>query len=145
MRSFVILFAALAAVTVLTPRAAEAQGFQVVAHASVPGTEISKSELSRVFQKRSNRIQGTAVVPVDLGRDSAVRESFSQAVHGRSASAIESFWQQQVFSGREVPPDQKANDAAVLSFVASTPGGIGYVSSGASVSGGVKVLRITDG
>ncbi len=145
MRTCMFLLAVLVTAPFFGPGAVEAQGFQVVAHSSVPVSEITKSELSRVFQKRSNRIQGTAVVPVDLGRDSAVRESFSQAVHGRSASAIESFWQQQVFSGREVPPDQMASDAAVLAFVNSTPGAIGYVSSGASVSGGAKVLRITDG
>jgi hypothetical protein len=32
------------------------------------------------------------------------REGFSKEVHGRSVTAIKSFWNQQIFAGRQVPP-----------------------------------------
>ena len=52
-----------------------------------------------------------------------------------------SFWQQQIFAGKDVPPDTKASDADVIAFVSATPGAIGYVSAGAAVAG-VKVVKV---
>ena len=56
-------------------------------------------------------------------------------------SAIESYWRQQIYSGRGVPPPVKATDADVVAFVAANPGGIGYVSAAADTAG-VKVVEI---
>ena len=44
-------------------------------------------------------------------------------------------------SGKEVPPATKASDDDVIAFVKATPGGIGYVSAGASTAG-VKVIDV---
>ena len=60
---------------------------------------------------------------------------------GRSAKQIESFWQQQIFSGKDVPPEQKASDAEVIAWVKANPGAIGYVSAGSAVSG-VTVVKV---
>ncbi|NJD19259.1 MAG: phosphate ABC transporter substrate-binding protein [Gemmatimonadetes bacterium] len=120
----------------------QAQEFQVVVNPSSGTSEISAAELSKIFQKKSTKLpSGEAAKPVDLGKDSGVREAFSKSVHGRSTAQIESYWQQQIFAGKDVPPDQKASDTDVLAFVASTPGAIGYVSAGAGASG-VKVVKV---
>ncbi len=139
-----IIFA-LAAVGVLTgSHRLEAQEFQVVVHAGAGLTEISRDDLSRIFQKKSGRLpSGENANPVDRGDDAAVREAFSQAVHGRSAQQIAAYWQQQVFSGKDFPPQQKDSDQEVLAYVASTTGAIGYVAAGASVGAGVKVVRVS--
>lgn len=136
------LFAlALAVVALVAARPASAQ-FQVVAHADAGVTEISSDDLSKIFQKKSREFPGgVAAVPVDLEPGSAVREAFSDAVHGRGVSAIEAYWQQQIFSGRDVPPEAFASDGQVLDFVASNAGAIGYVSAGASLPSGV--VRVT--
>ena len=68
-------------------------------------------------------------------------EGFSKSIHGKTAAAVKSYWNQQIFSGREVPPVEKKSDAEVLSFVRSTPGAIGYVSDTASTDG-VRVVTI---
>lgn len=139
-RIVIVLAAALA----LTGAAdAAAQEFKVVVHASVGADQISAGDLSKIFQKKaSNLPSGEAARPVDQGKDAVVREAFSKAIHGRSASQIESWWQQQIFSGKDVPPEQKSSDAEILAWVGSTPGAIGYVSAAASVGSGVKVVRV---
>ena len=68
-----------------------------------------------------------------------MRVAFSTAVIGRSVGAVEQYWQQQLFSGREVPPVTKASDDDLLALVKATPGAIGYVSAGASIPSGFKV------
>jgi ABC-type phosphate transport system substrate-binding protein len=136
---FGVLLLALAAFA----RPATAQDFKVVVNAAAGVSSVSNSQLSDIFQKKARSLpDGTAAVPVDQPASSPVREAFSQAVHGRGASAIEAWWQQQIFAGKDVPPETKDSDAAVLSFVASTPGAIGYVSAGASLPGGVKEVPV---
>ena len=133
----------LALVAVAGARPAEAQ-FVVVVNAQASVEEVSSKDLSKIFQKKSRRLpDGTDAVPVDLDKSSSVREAFSQAVHGRGVNAIEAFWQQQIFAGKDVPPEALANDAAVLDFVGSTPGAIGYVSEGAALPASVKVVAVS--
>jgi ABC-type phosphate transport system substrate-binding protein len=123
---------------------AEAQGYVVVVNAANPVTSIKKDRANGLFLKRITRWEnGSPVVPVNLDRTSATREAFSRAVHGKSVSAIESNWQQQIFAGREAPPAQRNGDADVLAFVRANPGAIGYVSENASLGADVKAVPIT--
>ena len=137
---------ALAAIGFLTgSQRLEAQEFQVVVHADAGLTEISKNDLSRLFQKKANKLpSGESANPVDQGDGAAVREAFSQAVHGKSAQQIAAYWQQQIFSGKDFPPEQKASDEEVLAYVASTPGAVGYVAAGASLGAGVKAVPVSE-
>ena len=138
-----IVIAFLAVLALLGAQEAQAQDFQVVVNAAAGTDEISTGDLSKIFQKKAGKLpSGESASPVDQDKDAAVRESFSQAVHGRSANQIESFWQQQIFSGKDVPPEKKGSDAEVLDFVRSNPGAIGYVSGSASLGAGVKVIRV---
>lgn len=135
------IFIAVAALAVMAAKG-EAQGYQVIAHPAAGVSEISAAELSKVFLKKSSKLpSGEAAKPVDLPPASKVRDAFSKDVHGRGASQVESYWQQQIFAGKDVPPDTKASDADVVAFVSSTPGAIGYVAAGAAVAG-VKVVKV---
>ena len=142
MKRIVFLFLALA----LLPfgKEAAAQEFQVVVNAANGVSSISKDELSKIFLKKSSKWAGGAdAVAVDLRAGDAAREAFSQAVHGRGASAIASYWQQQIFAGKDVPPEEKGSAADVLAFVASNPGAVGYVPAGTDLGSGVKVISVS--
>ena len=123
----------------------EAQDFQVVVHAGAGMTEISRGELSRIFKKKAGKLpSGENATPIDHVDGAAVREAFSQSVHGRSADKIAAQWLQQIFAGKAYPPEQLASDAEVLAYVASTPGAVGYVSINTDVGSGVKVVRLLE-
>jgi hypothetical protein len=70
-----------------------------------------------------------------------VRGLFSETVLARHVAAVRSYWQQQIFSGRDVPPVEKKNDAEVLEYVRTNRGAVGYVSE-ASPASGVKVVEV---
>jgi ABC-type phosphate transport system substrate-binding protein len=126
------------------PAIAAGQGFKVVVNEANPADSISKGELSRVFMKQSDTwTGGQPVMPVDQTATSSTRNGFSKVVFARNASAIKSHWQRQIFSGRGVPPPEKASDDEVLAFVRANPGAIGYVSSDIDIGPGVKVLDIS--
>lgn len=135
---------ALAAALVLAAgRTAQAQDYVVVVNAANPAASVSKSEASNLFLKKAAKwSHGAAAQPVDLPKSSAVRDAFSRAVLGRPASAIVSFWQQQIFSGKDVPPAEKGSDADVLAFVRANPGAIGYVAADAALGAGVKSISV---
>ena len=123
-------------------RTAEAQDFKVIVNSANSTSDLPASVAAKIFLKETAKFpNGTGATPVDLGKGSATRAAFSKAVIGRAVSAVESHWQQQIFSGKEVPPATKASDDDVIAFVKATPGGIGYVSAGASTAG-VKVIDV---
>ena len=136
------IFLVFALAALLAPAMSHAQDYQVVVNSANPTDILTKDQLGKMFLKKIVKWDtGTPIVPVDQTATSAVRASFNKAVHAKPASAIASYWQQQIFAGRDVPPAEKAGDAAVLAFVKANPGAIGYVSAGGSTDG-VKVLSI---
>ena len=131
------------ALVLLLPAAAAraAEGFQVVVNAANPISSVPKDQLSRIFMKKTQKWEnGQAIAPVDLDQASPVRAAFSKTVHGKPVSAVASYWQQQIFAGRDVPPAEKASDTAVIAFVKANAGAVGYVSGNAPPE--VKVLAV---
>ena len=121
---------------------ASAAGFKVIVNSSNSSAKISKTDLNAVFLKKMVKwSDGTPAAPVNQAKKSPVRDSFTTAVHGKSVAAVDSYWQQQIFSGRDVPPAEKASDAEVLAFVKANAGAVGYVSDGAPTAG-VKVVSV---
>jgi ABC-type phosphate transport system substrate-binding protein len=125
--------------------AAQNLGFVVVIHAGNPTATLSRQEISRMFLKQRARWDhGERVRPVDLTETKSVREQFSLAIFRRRTIDIEDHWKSQVFSGRDVPPTEKASEPEVLDYVAANPGAIGYVSPGTALPPGVKAIEIVD-
>jgi ABC-type phosphate transport system substrate-binding protein len=142
-KPFGILALLLASATLLSAQGGT--GFRLIVNAAHPGTPLRRSEVSDIFLKKTTRWgHGVAVAPVDQSATSQIRAAFSKDVHGRSVDAVQNYWQQQIFSGRDAPPRVKTSDAEVMAFVQSNPGGIGYVSDTASLIDGVKLLTVTD-
>ena len=136
-----LVFAALLA-TAGAATAAGPAGFKIVVHKENPARGLPKAKIALMFMKMATKWEsGAAVDPVDLPAASATRGAFSQAVHNRDVDAIKTAWQRAVFAGRGEPPVEKATDEEVIAFVASHPGGIGYVSEKAATDK-VKTLDV---
>lgn len=138
MRTALALLAALALCAAL-PAAGE--DFKVVVNRDNPVGELTARELSRLFLKKTLRWpEGRPVLPVEPATP-ALQGKFAQAIHAKTLNAVKSYWNQVIFSGRDVPPLEKAGDAEVLAVVRADPGAVGYVSAGADTSG-VKVVLV---
>ena len=57
-----------------------------------------------------------------------LRHSFSQSILGQAPEAMEDYWREMYFHG-VLPPHVLASEEAVILFVSSTPGAIGYISA----------------
>jgi ABC-type phosphate transport system substrate-binding protein len=116
--------------------------YRVIVHPRNPLASVERSFLADAFLKKTTRWgDGESIQPVDLVADSAARRKFSEDVLHRSISAVKSYWQQQIFSGRDIPPPELDSDVAVRDYVLKHRGAIGYLSGSADVSG-VKVIAV---
>jgi ABC-type phosphate transport system substrate-binding protein len=121
------------------PRAPE---YVVIVNAANPASSADRKFLSDAFLKKTTRWRdGQLIRPVDQNADSAVRRRFSEEVLERSVTAVRSYWQQVIFSGRDVPPPELSGDGTVLEYVKNHAGAVGYVSGGASTAG-AKVVSV---
>jgi ABC-type phosphate transport system substrate-binding protein len=124
---------------------AQTDSFKIIVHASNPVTSMTRDEISKLFLKKEVRWgHGFRVTPVDQVLDSPTGAAFAMAVHGKDAKEIKAYWIKVVFSGLGTPPMELRSDEEVLDFVRHNVGGIGYVSSGAAIGEGVKVLSMSD-
>jgi ABC-type phosphate transport system substrate-binding protein len=105
----------------------------IIAHPDTPSTKISRERLQSVYLKRVRAwSDGTTVRPVDLA-DRTIRDRFAQAILGKSPAQLRSYWTQQIFSGKAVPPEVLKSSEAVVAFVVANPGAIAYVPANTPV------------
>jgi ABC-type phosphate transport system substrate-binding protein len=138
MKKLMFVFLALAASSILAARA-QAQAI-VIANPSVKVAEVSKSELKDVFTGGSSSLGGSKVTRVLL-KGGAANDEFLSAYVGKSDSAFMASWRSLVFSGQASMPKTVDSEAAMVAFVAQTPGAVGYVGKAAAHEG-VKVLEV---
>lgn len=128
-----------------TPVPGREPPFVLVVNAANPATALPREYVGRLFLKKIRRWpDGTPVLVADLPPEADVRGAFSQRVLARSVGTVRAYWQQRIFSGRDVPPPEKASEAEVLDFVRAHPGAIGYVSPGAALPRGVRALELAE-
>lgn len=118
-------------------------GFVVVVHEENPVASLPRAQVARLFLRKVRRWpDGAAVLPVDLAPDAPARAAFSGIVMGKSVASVRAYWQARIFSGRDVPPPEKASEADALAHVRAEPAAVGYVSDDAVLPPGVRVLHV---
>jgi len=136
-RAFAIVLLLLSAAA-----AAHAAEFKVIVNRSVKSDALTRQQIADLFLKKTTRwADGSAAAPVDLPDTSTAREAFSKDVLGKPASAVKSYWNKQIFSGRDLPPLEKKTDAEVTAYVRETPGAIGYVAD-TTATEGVRTVAV---
>lgn len=112
----------------------------VIANPGVGASEVSKSDLRDVFTGAASEVKGSHVTPVLL-RAGAANDAFLSEYIGKADGAFRAGWRSLVFSGQASMPKTIDSEAAMVDYVAHTPGAIGYVTSAAPHEG-VKVLAV---
>lgn len=122
--------------------ASDAAEVKLIIHPSNSARAVDKSFLSDAFLKKVTRWpSGETIRPLDQRSDTAVRRSFTRRFLKRTVAAVRSYWQQRIFSGRDVPPPELDSDESVIAYVERTPGAVGYVTSGAKL-GSSRELQV---
>ena len=89
---------------------------------------MTRSEVTNIFFGRYRQFfNGLEAQPVDLVDTHPDRARFYNGLVGKNLSDVNAYWSRQVFSGRMQPPLKLATPEDVLKWVASHPGGIGFI------------------
>lgn len=127
---------------VVTFVASPADTLRVIAHPKTPATKVDRKFVTDAFLKKRTRWNDDLLIrPVDLAAGSSVRRRFSEDILGRTIEAVRRYWNQQVFSGRGVPPPQVDSETAVVEYVLAHPGAIGYVTDATDIRGAKIILE----
>lgn len=118
------------------------QPFAVIVGPGVSERRLSTEEIALIYRRKQNFwADGKRIHPVNLPPSHPSRRSFSLSVLGLQPEALEEYWREMYFHGI-LPPHVLASEKAVLLFVGSTPGAIGYVSSCLPETGVRVVLTV---
>jgi ABC-type phosphate transport system substrate-binding protein len=118
--------------------------FAVIAAPGVSEHRLSPESVSLMFRRKQTYWEnGTRIQPVNLPPAHPLRREFSQTILGRLPEDLEDYWREMYFHG-VLPPHVLASEEAVVLFVSSTPGAIGYVSGCVPERGVNVVLMVGD-
>lgn len=99
----------------------------VIMAAQDPHPALSEAQVSSIFRRKMLIDEsGIPYVPVNLPATNPLRRIFSLALFKQTPEEMEAFWNEQYFQGTS-PPFVLASTTAMLRFVATTTGAIGYV------------------
>ena len=119
-------------------------GFRVIVHPKNPIKDSARQFIADAFLKKVTLWpDDSAIRPVDLRPNSTTRIDFTRDVLRRSIQAVRAYWQQRIFSGRGCPPVELESEEAVVTYVLSHPGAIGYISETVDPRG-AKALPLSD-
>ncbi len=117
-----------------------AEGLLVIASPQVSVDSVTNEELAAIYlTQKKTWPGGLSVVPVNREAASRVRERFSLTVLEHTPREMADYWNRLRFQGK-LPPLVQTSDQAVLGFVRSVPGAVGYIEVGQATTG-VKILK----
>jgi len=99
----------------------------VVTGLQVEVKDMSMKRVENIFLKKTlvNQ-QGIRWIPLNLNPDHPLRQAFSQTLFKQRPEDMEAYWNDQYFQGI-TPPYVVSSEEAMLRFITSTLGAIGYI------------------
>jgi ABC-type phosphate transport system substrate-binding protein len=120
----------------------------VIVNSANPVDNLSVNDLKKLFlSDRSRWDTGKAIAPVMVAAGAPERTAFLKIVCGMNDADFSKYFMQAAFTGKSAtPPKEVSSSSAVKSFVASSPGAIGFVKAadfhGDGSDGGVKSVKV---
>jgi len=107
---------------------ARAQDIVLVANKSVQVSALNDADLRAIFTGEKTRFaDGSRALPVTL-KGGAAHEVFLRKHLGETPDEFRAQWRKAVFTGQGAMPKTFDSEAALIQYVATTPGALGYVS-----------------
>lgn len=131
---FLLLLSTIAALA--QDGAAPPPAFRLIVHPQSSVTSLDRRFVEDAFLKKVKTWPtGEVIRPVDLEPESVTRRRFTEQVLRRPLAAVRAYWQQRIFSGRDVPPPELDSDQQVIDYVMKYPGAVGYVAGTTALNG----------
>ena len=91
----------------------QAENIAVVVSKELNVTELSKSQIKRLFLSKTNHINNIRVKVVEL-QNTSYKKYFYKKVSGKSKRQLRSYWTTLIYTGKAQPPKQLQNIQELL-------------------------------
>ena len=137
-----VVLLAICALVFSSPSNASNESYKVIVNPSNPVKVLDRDFLRDVYLKKAvDWNQGQSIRPIDLSTRFAAHDRFRDDVIRKTSSQLKSYWNQQIFSGKGVPPPEADSTADVIAYVLANPGAVGYLPPNVD-PGGAKVIGV---
>lgn len=113
----------------------------VIGHPDLGLTSIKAETVKNVFLGKTTKLDNGVKVSFGILKEGPAHENFLGGVVGKTPSQFLSYWRKLAFSGKGTMPEEFESEDALVAYVKTTPGAIGYVSDSAATAG-VAVLTL---
>ena len=122
------LFAASTLALAGSSLASEDGGFKVIVNPENPVGTVERDFLRDAYLKKSSEwSDGETIHPIDLPSRFPARDRFIDHVIRKTPAQLRTYWNQQIFSGKGVPPPEAESVADVIAYVLAHKGAVGYL------------------
>ncbi len=97
---------------------------KVFSSSNIDVSEVSQKQLSDLYLKKTDKIDGEKVIPINTVED---YEEFCRKVLNKTPSQIHAYWMKQVFLGKKTPPENYLREK-VSQIIKNSKDTIGYSS-----------------
>lgn len=118
---------------------ASAEGLLVIAHPSVPKTDLST--LQRIYTGKVIEINSINIIPYNAATGSPERNRFLRDFLQQDEEKYTGYWTVRRYIGKGTPPRELASAAEMIGTIQSTPGAIGYINESEWKPGVTILLR----
>lgn len=102
--------------------------YRVIVNPHNTVTAVDREFLRNAYLKKQTAWpHGEPVRPVALSRKFTVQEQFTREVLQKTPAQLRNYWNQQIFSGKGVPPVELDTTAEMIAYVVANPGAVGYL------------------
>jgi hypothetical protein len=124
------------------PAIADDADFKIIVHPESSIDHIDRTFLRNAFLKKTSTwASGKTIRPIGLTSKFPARTRFVSDVLKKTTAQLKSYWNQQIFSGKGIPPPESDSVASVVAYVLANQGAVAFVPANADV-GKAKIIRI---
>lgn len=138
---FVLLLAGLALVRPAGAQPGPRKRLVVVVAEGSPVTNLSQSDLKRIFTGVAVVAEGKKLVPFNFQPGTRERTAFDSFALGMSADEVGRFWVDRRVRGQGEPPRALPSSTHMVKVVARFPGAIGYLAAD-QLGPGLKAIKV---
>ena len=124
-----LFFAAVMGMLLELPGAASAGGVVVIANKNVSASSLSIEEVKNIFLSKKTQWRDGSKIEFVALESGATQDDFLSSYLQKTSSQYDRYFRTLVFTGKGKAPRTFSTEAEVISYVSSTAGAIGYVSS----------------
>lgn len=117
-------------------------GIAVVTGKGSAVDSVTIADAKNVFLKKKDSLNGVRLIPLDLPKEDASRETFYEVVVNKTPDQLLSYWSRLIFTGKGVPPEEASSVEELSYLLSQNLNLIGYVAADKVTSDMKVVLEI---